>query len=386
VVGQRSVRLCNYTDVYKNDAITSDMDFMTATASDEQIQRFRIAEGDTLITKDSETADDIGVPAYVRSTTPDLICGYHLAIVRPEQSLVEPRFLYWCMTSQPMLHQWAVLASGVTRVGIRSSDLQKAAIAMPPINEQRALADFLDRETAQIDTLIDEQRRLIEMLAERRSAVVRHAMTPDSDWRGSRVKHLASTSLGKMLDSSRVIRQGDQLAPYVRAADVLADGTVNLNNLNMMPFSAEELAILDLRRDDILLIEGGATVGRPGYLAADAPGIAFQKTVNRLRVGPDLDPRFAFWSMLLRYESDYYSQYFGSVSFVHLTGEKLRELPLPHPPLARQQEIAAHLDEQTTKIDDLITATKRFIDFSNERRAALIAATVTGQVDVRDVA
>jgi type I restriction enzyme S subunit len=73
--GELAVRLCNYTDVYKNDYITKDMDFMRATASRSEIARFGIAIGDVVITKDSETPGDIGIPALVDSTVADLVCG-----------------------------------------------------------------------------------------------------------------------------------------------------------------------------------------------------------------------------------------------------------------------------------------------------------------------
>lgn len=176
VTGEPPVRLCNYTDVYKNASIVKGMDFMEATASPEQIERFRIAVGDTLLTKDSETADDIGVPAYVEYEAPDLVCGYHLSIVRPIPGVVEPKFLYWALGARPTTGQWAVLASGVTRVGIRAGDLAKVALALPPLDEQRAIADYLDRETARIDTFIEEQQHLIAMLQERRHAVVDNAV------------------------------------------------------------------------------------------------------------------------------------------------------------------------------------------------------------------
>lgn len=384
VAGEPPVRLCNYTDVYKNAAIVEGMNFMNATAPSEQIERFRIAIGDTLLTKDSETADDIGVPAYVEYEADDLICGYHLSIVRPTPGAIEPKFLYWSLAAGPTAGQWAVLASGVTRVGIRAGDLAKATLALPPLEEQRAIAAHLDRETARIDTLVDEQQRLIDMLRERRAAVISSSLQPNDAWARRKIKHLGATSLGKMLDAGRAARDGDELRPYVRAADVRADGSVNLVDLNEMPFSESEMDTFDLRAGEILLIEGGATVGRPGYLWESAPGTAFQKTVNRLRVGPKVDARFVYWSMLRLYESAYYANHFGAVSFVHLTGEKLREIELILPEAKEQRRIASFLDEQTAKIDTLIAETERFIDLSRERRAALITAAVTGQIDVRE--
>ena len=79
------VRLCNYVDVYKNDHIEQGMAFMGTTASTDEIERFRLQRGDVLITKDSEAWDDIGVPALVTDSADDLICGYHLALLRPVQ-------------------------------------------------------------------------------------------------------------------------------------------------------------------------------------------------------------------------------------------------------------------------------------------------------------
>ena len=79
------VRLCNYVDVYKNDRITQQLVFMAATASEDEIERFRLDQNDVVITKDSETWDDIGVPALVTEPAKDLISGYHLAILRPKE-------------------------------------------------------------------------------------------------------------------------------------------------------------------------------------------------------------------------------------------------------------------------------------------------------------
>ncbi|MBP2180133.1 type I restriction enzyme S subunit [Amycolatopsis magusensis] len=280
----------------------------------------------------------------------------------------------------------ASLGRGTTFMELSAAQMAALELPVPSLEEQRAIADYLDRETGRIDNLIEEQQRLIEMLRERRAAVVSSAVTPTDSWVCHRIKHIGKTSLGKMLDAGRAVRDGDQPKPYVRAADVRADGSVNLVDLNEMPFSDAEMKVFDLRAGDVLLIEGGATVGRPGFMFEPAPGIAFQKTVNRLRVGPETDARFVYWSMLRLYESAYYANHYGSVSFVHLTGEKLREIELHLPLLDEQRAIATYLDEQTARIDALIAETERFVELARERRSALIAATVTGQIDVREMA
>ena len=93
IEGELPVRLCNYVDVYKHHRITPTMPFMTATASRDEIERFRLERGDVLITKDSETWDDIGVPSLVAESADDLLSGYHLALLRPTTEILVDRNL-----------------------------------------------------------------------------------------------------------------------------------------------------------------------------------------------------------------------------------------------------------------------------------------------------
>src|SRR5690348_16203590 len=94
VEGEEPIRLCNYVDVYKNEKITRSIEFMTATAKPEQIQKFSVRQGDVLVTKDSETPDNIAVPALITESIPDLVCGYHLAPIRPCTDEVMGEFLF----------------------------------------------------------------------------------------------------------------------------------------------------------------------------------------------------------------------------------------------------------------------------------------------------
>jgi type I restriction enzyme S subunit len=88
------IRLCNYIDVYKNPMITAAIPFMHATATYDEIEHFRLKLDDVIITKDSETWNDIGVPSLVRYSAPDLVCGYHLALLRPRSNVMAGRYLF----------------------------------------------------------------------------------------------------------------------------------------------------------------------------------------------------------------------------------------------------------------------------------------------------
>ena len=181
VDGQPIARLVNYTDVYYNDLITSNMQFMVSTTDRDKLPKFRVLAGDIIITKDSETPDDIGVPAYVEEAEPDMVCGYHLAILRPVAGLTHEKFIFYATKSSSSAAYWSSMASGLTRYGLKIDAIGSCAAPIPPLPEQRAIADYLDAETARIDALVSKLQRQIALLAERRQAVITAAVTGKLD-------------------------------------------------------------------------------------------------------------------------------------------------------------------------------------------------------------
>jgi len=164
VEDEKPVRLCNYIDVYNNEYITFYLDFMEATATVEEIRRFNVEEGDVLVTKDSETWNDIAVPAYVASQLDNVLCGYHLAQVRTKRNLYDGQYLFRAFSARGINDQFRVEATGITRYGLGKYGFENAFFLVPPIREQQAIATFLDRETSRIDELIAKKERQIELL------------------------------------------------------------------------------------------------------------------------------------------------------------------------------------------------------------------------------
>ena len=178
------VRLCNYVDVYKNDRISEQIDFMRATATGEEIERFRLSKGDVLITKDSETWDDIGVPALVTNPTPDLVSGYHLALLRPYIDEISGEYFLRTLQSKGLAHQFYVKANGVTRYGLTHTAIKSVWLPLPPLPEQTAIVEYLDRATADIDTTTARACREIELLQEYRTRLIADVVTGKVDVRG----------------------------------------------------------------------------------------------------------------------------------------------------------------------------------------------------------
>ena len=175
---QVPVQLCNYTDVYYNDVIRASNSYMKATASRDQVAAFSVIRGDVVFTKDSETADDIGIPAYVVDTLPGVVYGYHLTTYRPSD-LRYGKFLKWLLDSRYAKATFETRTLGVTRVGLGQNTVRYLRVPTPPPDEASLIGEFLDRETAEIDAFIADQEELIGLLAERPHERQRCRM----DWR-----------------------------------------------------------------------------------------------------------------------------------------------------------------------------------------------------------
>lgn len=174
---EEPVQLCNYVDVYKNDEITSDIDFMQATATDEEIKKFTLKENDVIITKDSESWTDIAVPAFVPNSLKGVLCGYHLALIRPNTKVIEGEFLFRSLQAKNFRYQFEVEATGITRYGIDQYAINNTLFLVPPIDEQKEIVDYLDHQTKRLSDLAVKIETAIERLREYRAALISSVVT-----------------------------------------------------------------------------------------------------------------------------------------------------------------------------------------------------------------
>jgi type I restriction enzyme S subunit len=173
---EKKIRLCNYTDVYKNDYISDAMDLMIATASVEQINKFTLYEGDIVITKDSETASDIAVPAYIIENLTNVVCGYHLAIIRTYQRSYS-KYLFQALKTKMFNAQFEVCSNGITRVGLGNSDLKNGSFLLPPKQEQIEISEFIEKCNSKITSAISFKEREVEKLREYKATLINSAVT-----------------------------------------------------------------------------------------------------------------------------------------------------------------------------------------------------------------
>lgn len=177
---EEPVRLCNYIDVYNNDYITGDLQFMQATATTPEIERFGLQVGDVIITKDSETPDDIGISAVVDYAAPDLVCGYHLALLRPNAREVDSTFLAKQLKHHRLASYFGQRANGLTRYGLPNAVVANAPLWLPELPEQRTIGAILRL----VDGAIAKTEAVIAKLKQVRAGLLHDLLTRGLDENG----------------------------------------------------------------------------------------------------------------------------------------------------------------------------------------------------------
>jgi len=392
VSGERSVRLCNYTDVYYNERITAELQFMEATASADQIASFGLRADDVLLTKDSETPDDIAVPAYVVADLSDVICGYHLALLRPSQE-VDGRYLFWALSSRSSREQFSASANGITRFGLRYDSFGEVLVPLPPIATQRAIADYLDRETARIDALIDKKRRLKELLQERRQTLITEAISrshdPGTAARGDRVswrrlKHYCDgpPEYGLSVSSDAYVDDGVRL---LRTTDIDDDGALSPDSEGVF-VGRHLIGPRHVLRPGDLLFSRAGSLGRCFRVPQEARDLTFAGYLVRFRPLPSFEPRYIEYCAAAAFAQASIRADAVTSTISNFNAERYGNLLLPDSDPEQQRAIADYLDQETARIDALVERIDRQVALLQEHRQALITAAVSGELEIPGVA
>jgi type I restriction enzyme S subunit len=273
----------------------------------------------------------------------------------------------------------------------------------PPLPEQEKIASFLDHETAKIDALIEKQQRLIELLKEKRQAVISHAVTkglnpnaPTKDsgveWLGELPAHWQIKSLRYLGNCQNGINIGAEYFgsgyPFVSYGDVYRNDTLPIQVEGLVQSTHTDREIYSVRTGDILFTRTSETVDEIGFSAAclkTLENATFAGFLIRFRPNTgEVAVNFAkhyFRSTLMR---SYFVQEMNLVTRASLSQDLLKRLPVPLPPENEQLEIAEYLDAKSRVFSKLTSNAETAIQLLKERRTALISAAVTGKIDVRD--
>ena len=312
------------------------------------------------------------------------------------------RFVHHLLRSSLYVQGYTRLLTGIRPNSLQMSrdDLMEFPVLHPPFDDQTAIADFLDRETAKIDGLIAEQFRLIELLKEKRQAVISHAVTrglnphaalrPSGiDWLGDVPENWEVGPLKRywsVTDCKHITAEFIEYGiPLVSIREVQSRW-VMLETAKCTTNHFYEMLIEGGRQPfpGDLIFSRNATVGEVAQVPVKSPLFAMGQDVCLLRkLSPSCSSdyfQYLIRSSIIIRQLD--NAMIGS-TFKRINVEEIRALAVPSPPPVEQAEIAAYLEDETDRIETLITEAQRVIALLQERRLALISAAVTGQIDVR---
>ena len=368
--------------------------------SHKDADRFRCRPGDILVVKSSGSISNVisGKTGIVDGNTPEFVFSNFLLRVIAHVQVANPRYLFLLLSSDLTRERVKRMVAGSTYPNLRVDEYTSALLPIPSLPEQRAIAAFLDRETSRIDALVAKKERLIELLEEKRTALINQAVTKgfDSD---VPMKNSGVEWLGEIPAHWEVKRW--------RNCCKIAEGLVDPTTI---PYCERTLIAPNHIQSDtgmILLRETAEHQGAiSGKYHVDIGQIVYSKIrpeLNKVCIAEgawlcsaDMYPITVTDAQI----STKFLQYFMlSEAFVKLmVDESLRSAipkvnsdtlstsPLLAPPPTEQQAIVSYLDRETAKIDSLVAKVREAIDRLKELRTALISTAVTGKIDVRQAA
>jgi len=320
-----------------------------------------------------------------------------------------PRYFHYLLRSGQAVSEFKKRSYGIidSRLRLYPDVFLTLRSTFPPIEEQRAIAEFLDRETADIDALATKKERLIELLQEKRTALITRAITKGLDptahtqpsgidwlgdipahWAVKPVKFLASA------DNSGVWgKEPDECEsplPVATTAHIDPDGSLLVDEMPRRCLSPSDASYYKCRVGDIVVVKssGSATnviSGKAGLVGKNEAGMVFSNFLLRLRPSTDtIDTRILFRFLTSSIVKERIRVMVSTTTYPNLrVGEYLR-FEVPVAPLAEQRSIAEFLDRETSKLDVFVVKVNQAIERLKEFRTALISAAVTGKIDVRE--
>ncbi|EPT7429013.1 restriction endonuclease subunit S [Vibrio cholerae] len=338
------------------------------------------------------------------------VCSPVYIVLEPKEQIVERRYALRLFENKPMQKHLAQLGNGILqhRAAIKWDDIKPQAVPVPPLEEQRAILYFLDRETQRIDSLIEEKQTFIKLLKEKRQALISHVVTKglnpnvemqDSgiEWIGQVPKHWV---VKKIKYDVLGIEQG--WSPQCESTPVLDDhtwGVVKVGCVNRGIFNPEQNKKLPeeleprkeyaIKKGDLLVSRANAKewVGSAAVPDRDYDNLLLCDKIYRIKLDLEkADPEFfAYYLSSDQAREQIEIDATGtSSSMLNIGQGTILNMPIPAPELPEQQSIVQGIKNKTSQIDRLMLEVLDSIELLKEHRTSLISAAVTGKIDVRE--
>ena len=335
----------------------------------------------------------------VAQTDIRVTCNQSMAAICPAKAIESRFLLHWLHSQYGNIRG---LAGDEQRDGLNLEMIGSILCPLPPLDEQRTLAAFLDCETSRIDALIEKKQKQIELLQEKRIALISHAVTkgldpnvnmkdPGVEWLGPVPEGWSISKLGFHASvKARLGWKGLKADEYVDEGFIFLS-TPNIKNRHIdfdaVNYITKERYLespeIMLEVGDVLIAKDGSTLGTTN-IVRDLPAPAtVNSSIAVLRPKSNLHSNFLYWIMVCPYTQSIIQQVKDGQGVPHLFQADLRQFWIWLPSYEEQRTIAAYLNRETARIDALIEKVEKSLVLLREWRTSLISAAVTGKIDIR---
>jgi type I restriction enzyme S subunit len=370
VEGEKAVRLCNYMDVFYNRRIREGMPFMASTASDSDIKKFTLNKDDVVLTKDSETPEEIAFAAVIDEQIDNLVCGYHLAVLRPDKAKVTGEYLMSAINFHPNHHQFVRLANGATRFGLGIDSLNNALIPLPPLAEQRKIAEILRTWDEAIETAEAELKAKQERKRWTITMVMRKSYGTKS------VSQFGTLKKGGAILREKLRSEG---VPVVLYGDIYTKYSEIVTRLISRVDASAVVDGVKLNSGDIVFAGSGETAEEIGkciaYVGEEA---AFAGGDVVILSNHGQDPRYLGYALNSEDAIRQKMRLGQGSSVMHLYKDDVASIKIPLPPISDQRKVGEILSEADTDIELI----NQRINVLRTQKRGLMQKLLTGEVRV----
>ena len=348
----------------------------TVFASAPSRARRLVRQGDTII---STVRTYLRAVWPVRASATDLVVSTGFAVLTPTRS-IDSRYLGWLVQSDVVVEEVVARSVGVSYPAINPSDIGTVRVPLPPLAHQRAIADYLDRETARIDALIEKKRQMVRAL-ELRLGVLAHDLTTATGREVPLRRVILQIKTGTTPPADQMERLRDGSLPWYSPGDVGDWLELQEPSRTLDREAVAQGWVPRFAANSTLIVGIGATAGSVAHLDCDGSG---NQQMTCLVPGPRILPRFLSWQLFSRTEELRATAPFTTLPI--LNNDFLKAASLFIPTIEEQAAIVGRLDELAKEMQRVVQLLERQVELLLEHRQALITAAVTGELDVAGVA
>lgn len=401
-----SVRMVNYTDITstrgRNPILSSKFNYMEVTTPKSKLDEHKLSKGDMVFIPSSETSEDLGVSSLIDFEDDKIVYSYHIIRFKPWKQIYH-YFKKYLVNHNAVLSQFSSEGKGTTRQIIGRYVFKNVKVVLPPLSEQKKIVEYLDEKTSKLDQLIQSKKQKIELLKEKRTALINKSVTKglnhdvemkDSgvewigkipiNWKESKFGYYIRLRHGHQFRDNDFTDTGIKI---IKITQLNKNGYLDLSNCSTIdPERLEKFQDIKIQQGDILMCLTGGTIGKIIKV-----GEVKETLLQNYRVGHfspvDKDSFSNDYVFYLMSSEVIQKQILFDVRETgqpNIGMEDMNNMRIPVPPLNVQNEIVQYLDYETQTINSTIFLEKKKIRILKEYKISLISEVVTGKVNVQE--